>query len=225
MWRCSSASAPHGCATFLNRRKQQAPCIIFIDELDALGKAAQRWSRWAEHEEREQTLNQLLVEMDGFDSRKGVIIMAATNRPEILDPALLRPGRFDRQVLVDRPDIRGREAILKVHVQAHQACQRRGYASMLRGTTTGLCRRRPGQRGERGRPAGGTPQGKSAVEMDDFEEAINRLIAGLEKKQPGNEPKRSRKSLPTMRSGHALVAESLPQDRPGAQASPLFRGV
>ena len=92
----------------------QAPCIIFIDELDALGKA-RGINVMAGHDEREQTLNQLLVEMDGFESNKGVIIMAATNRPEILDPALLRPGRFDRQVLVDRPDINGREAILKIH--------------------------------------------------------------------------------------------------------------
>ena len=92
----------------------QAPCIIFIDELDALGKA-RGVNALGGNDEREQTLNQLLVEMDGFESNKGVIIMAATNRPEILDPALLRPGRFDRQVLVDRPDINGREAILKIH--------------------------------------------------------------------------------------------------------------
>ena len=92
----------------------QAPCIIFIDELDALGKA-RGMNVMGGHDEREQTLNQLLVEMDGFETNKGVIIMAATNRPEILDPALLRPGRFDRQVLVDRPDINGREAILKIH--------------------------------------------------------------------------------------------------------------
>jgi cell division protease FtsH len=92
----------------------QAPCIIFIDELDALGKA-RGMNVMGGHDEREQTLNQLLVEMDGFETNKGVIIMAATNRPEILDPALLRPGRLDRQVLVDRPDINGREAILKIH--------------------------------------------------------------------------------------------------------------
>ena len=92
----------------------QAPCIIFIDELDALGKA-RGMKVMGGHDEREQTLNQLLVEMDGFETNKGVIIMAATNRPEILDPALMRPGRFDRQVLVDRPDINGREAILKIH--------------------------------------------------------------------------------------------------------------
>src|SRR5205807_3018162 len=99
------------CAQAENR----APCIIFIAELDALGKT--RGSTLGSHDEREQTLNQLLVEMDGFDSNRGVIIMAATNRPETLDAALLRPGRFDRTVVVDRPDIVGREAILKVHVR------------------------------------------------------------------------------------------------------------
>ena len=94
----------------------KAPCIVFIDELDALGKARVQ-SPFGSHEEREQTLNQLLAEMDGFDSRKGVIIMGATNRPEVLDPALLRPGRFDRQVLVDKPDVKGREAILRIHAK------------------------------------------------------------------------------------------------------------
>ena len=94
----------------------KAPCIVFIDELDALGKVRMQ-SPMGGHEEREQTLNQLLSEMDGFDAKKGVIIMAATNRPEVLDPALLRPGRFDRQVLVDKPDVKGREAILKIHTR------------------------------------------------------------------------------------------------------------
>ena len=95
--------------------QEKAPCIIFIDEIDALGKVRAATPISGGHEERENTLNQLLVEMDGFDTRKGVILMAATNRPEILDPALLRPGRFDRHILVDRPDIKGREEILKVH--------------------------------------------------------------------------------------------------------------
>src|SRR5665647_1806207 len=101
--------------------KQKAPCIIFIDELDALGKA-RGFSAMGVHDEREQTLNQLLVEMDGFDPKVGVILMAATNRPEILDPALLRPGRFDRHVLVDRPDIKGREEILRVHIRGVKIC-------------------------------------------------------------------------------------------------------
>ena len=101
----------------------KAPCIVFIDELDALGKVRIQ-SPMGSHEEREQTLNQLLAEMDGFDARKGVIIMGATNRPEVLDPALLRPGRFDRQVLVDKPDVRGREEILRIHVKNGEARRR-----------------------------------------------------------------------------------------------------
>ena len=99
-----------------NQAEGKAPCIIFIDELDALGKVRIQ-TPMGSHEEREQTLNQLLAEMDGFDARKGIIIMAATNRPEVLDPALLRPGRFDRQVLVAKPDVRGREDILRIHVK------------------------------------------------------------------------------------------------------------
>jgi cell division protease FtsH len=99
-----------------SQAEQKAPCIIFIDELDALGRARVQ-SPMGSHEEREQTLNQLLAEMDGFDSRKAIIIMAATNRPEVLDPALLRPGRFDRQVLVDKPDVKGREEVLRIHTK------------------------------------------------------------------------------------------------------------
>ena len=103
-----------------SQAEAKAPCIVFIDELDALGKARVQ-SPMGSHEEREQTLNQLLAEMDGFDSRKAIIIMGATNRPEVLDPALLRPGRFDRQVLVDKPDVKGREEVLTIHVQAREA--------------------------------------------------------------------------------------------------------
>ena len=99
-----------------SQAEQKAPCIIFIDELDALGRARVQ-SPMGSHEEREQTLNQLLAEMDGFDSRKAIIIMAATNRPEVLDPALLRPGRFDRQVLVDKPDVKGRQEVLRIHTK------------------------------------------------------------------------------------------------------------
>ena len=99
-----------------SQAEAKAPCIVFIDELDALGKVRMQ-TPMGGHEEREQTLNQLLAEMDGFDGRKGIIIMGATNRPEVLDPALLRPGRFDRQVLVDKPDVRGREDILRIHVK------------------------------------------------------------------------------------------------------------
>ncbi len=131
----------------------KAPCIVFIDELDALGKTRVQ-SPLGSHEEREQTLNQLLAEMDGFDARKGVIIMAATNRPEVLDPALLRPGRFDRQVLVDKPDVNGREAILRIHAKARED----GADVDLRviaARTAGLRRRRSRQPGQRGGAARG----------------------------------------------------------------------
>ena len=128
----------------------QAPCIIFIDELDALGKA-RGMNVLGGNDEREQTLNQLLVEMDGFESNTGVIIMAATNRPEILDPALLRPGRFDRQVVVDRPDINGREAILKIHSRRCRSGAR-CRPPQDSGPHPRVRRGRPGQPGERGRP-------------------------------------------------------------------------
>jgi cell division protease FtsH len=114
--RCSSASARRGCATCSSRRAQKAPCIIFIDELDALGRARGAFGGGG-HDEKEQTLNQLLAELDGFDPREGLVLLAATNRPEILDPALLRAGRFDRQVLVDRPDKKGRVADPAVHMK------------------------------------------------------------------------------------------------------------
>ena len=97
------------------RAKRKAPCIVFIDELDAIGKSRSDRRHSGSHDEREQTLNQLLVEMDGFDPTKGLIVIAATNTPEVLDPALVRTGRFDRQVLIDRPDLRGREAVLRIH--------------------------------------------------------------------------------------------------------------
>ena len=123
--------------------KEQAPCIIFVDELDALGKA-RGLNPIGGHDEREQTLNQLLVEMDGFDPRAGVIIMAATNRPEILDPALLRAGRFDRHVAIDKPDIRGREAILHVHAQHVKLGPDVGFKENCR-DDPGICGSGPGQ--------------------------------------------------------------------------------
>ncbi len=126
----------------------KAPCIVFIDELDALGKIRVQ-SPMGGHEEREQTLNQLLAEMDGFDSRKGVIIMGATNRPEVLDPALLRPGRFDRQVLVDKPDVRGREAILRIHARERED-RAGGRSQGGRGADGRIRGRRPGEPRERG---------------------------------------------------------------------------
>jgi cell division protease FtsH len=203
--------------------KEKAPCIVFIDELDAIGKTrAGVTGMLGGHDEREQTLNQLLVEMDGFDSSKGVIIMAATNRPEVLDPALLRPGRFDRQIVVDKPDVRGREAILRVHVRA----VRLAPTVDLRV----IAARTPGFSGadlanivnEAALLA--ARKGKEAVEMADLEEAIDRVVAGLERK--------SRVLSETERDivahhelGHALVAFSLPHADPVHKVTIIPRGV
>src|SRR5438309_3236166 len=162
------------------KARAAAPAIIFIDELDALGKARGATPLMGGHDEREQTLNQLLVEMDGFDSRKGVCILSATNRPEILDPALLRPGRFDRQVLVDRPDLNGREEILRLHARKVRLSPNVNLRT--------IAARTPGFVGadlaniinEAALLA--AREDKDAIEMADLEEAIDRIIAGLEKK-------------------------------------------
>ncbi|MFZ5593930.1 MAG: ATP-dependent zinc metalloprotease FtsH [Pseudomonadota bacterium] len=200
----------------------QAPCIIFIDELDAMGKVRSVSPVAGGHEEREHTLQQLLVEMDGFDTRKGVIIMAATNRPEILDPALLRPGRFDRHILVDRPDIRGREDILRVH------CKNIKLAADA--DLKLLAARTPGFAGadlanivnEAALLA--ARRGKDAVDMNDFEEAINRIIAGLEKKRRVMN-KHEQEIVAYHESGHALVAESLPHADRVYRISIIPRGI
>ncbi|MDX1251789.1 MAG: ATP-dependent zinc metalloprotease FtsH [Gammaproteobacteria bacterium] len=200
----------------------QAPCIIFIDELDAVGKVRSVSPVAGGHEEREHTLQQLLVEMDGFDTRKGVIIMAATNRPEILDPALLRPGRFDRHILVDRPDIRGREDILRVHCKNIKLAQDADIKL--------LAARTPGFVGadlanivnEAALLA--ARRGKDAVDMSDFEEAINRIIAGLEKKRRVMS-KHEQEIVAYHESGHALVAESLPHADRVYRISIIPRGI
>ena len=197
----------------------KAPCIVFIDELDALGKARTQ-SPFGSHEEREQTLNQLLAEMDGFDSRKGVIIMGATNRPEVLDPALLRPGRFDRQVLVDKPDVKGREAILRIHVKGVKvgpdvdlkviAQRTAGFAGAdlanLVNEAALLAARFD----------------KPFVDRLDFESAIDRLIAGLEKKRVMSD--KERRIVAYHESGHAIVASVLPGLDPVHKISIVQRG-
>jgi len=199
----------------------QAPCIIFIDELDALGKARGA-NVMGGHDEQEQTLNQLLVEMDGFETNKGVIIMAATNRPEILDPALLRPGRFDRQVLVDRPDINGREAILKIHAR-----------SVVLGPEVDLHKiagRTPGFVGadlaniinEAALLA--ARKDKETVESADFDEAIDRVVAGLQKKSRMMNPQ-EKEIVAFHESGHAIVAESVEHADPVHKISVIPRGV
>ncbi|BBO71102.1 ATP-dependent zinc metalloprotease FtsH [Desulfosarcina alkanivorans] len=199
----------------------QAPCIIFIDELDGLGKA-RGMNVMGGHDEREQTLNQLLVEMDGFETNKGVIIMAATNRPEILDPALLRPGRFDRQVLVDRPDINGREAILKIHSK-----------NVVLGPEVDLrliAGRTPGFVGadlaniinEAALLA--ARNNKEIVELTDFDEAIDRVVAGLQKKNRVMNPK-EKEIVAFHESGHAIVAESVEHADPVHKISIIPRGI
>ena len=202
-----------------NQAEAKAPCIIFIDELDALGKVRIQ-TPMGSHEEREQTLNQLLAEMDGFDARKGIIIMAATNRPEVLDPALLRPGRFDRQVLVDKPDVRGREEILRIHVKNVKmsdavelkviAARTAGFAGAdlanLVNEAALLAARRD----------------KVAVDMKDFDEAIDRVVAGLEKKRVMNT--KERRIVAFHESGHAIVATVLPGLDPVHKISIVARG-
>jgi cell division protease FtsH len=197
----------------------KAPCIVFIDELDALGKVRVQ-SPIGSHEEREQTLNQLLAEMDGFDARKAIIIMGATNRPEVLDPALLRPGRFDRQVLVDKPDVKGREAVLRIHVRNVKlssevdlkkvAVRTAGFAGAdlanLVNEAALLAARRD----------------KTQVDMRDFDEAIDRLIAGLEKKRVMSS--KEREIVAYHESGHAIVATALPGTDPVHKISIVARG-
>ena len=201
--------------------KAKAPCIIFIDELDALGKA-RGMGGMGGHDEREQTLNQLLVEMDGFDPQVGVILIAATNRPEILDPALLRPGRFDRQVLVDRPDRTGREAILRVHLKKIK------YDPKL--DIERLANMTPGMVGadlanlvnEAALLA--VRRGKQQADMPEFQEAVERVVAGLEKKNRVINPK-EKKIVAYHELGHAIVAMSLPGTDPVHKITVIPRGI
>jgi cell division protease FtsH len=198
-----------------------APCIVFIDELDALGKARGA-NPLVGHDEREQTLNQLLVEMDGFDSRKGVIILAATNRPEILDLALLRPGRFDRQVLVDRPDLNGREAILKLHAKQVRLSPKVDLRTIAQRTPGFVGADLANVVNEAALLA--ARKDKDAVEMSDFEEAIDRVVAGLEKKNRLLNDK-EKEIVAYHESGHALVAASLPNADPVHRISIIPRGI
>ncbi len=203
--------------------KQQAPCIVFIDELDALGKSrASGGPIMGGNDEREQTLNQLLSEMDGFDANTGVIIIAATNRPEVLDPALRRPGRFDRQVVVDRPDKGGREAILRVHSRNVKLAE-----DVNLGTIAG---RTPGFAGadlanlvnEAALLA--ARQNRQAVTMADFNEAIERLVAGLEKRSRVlNETEK--KTVAYHEVGHAIIGALMPGAGKVEKISVVPRGV
>ncbi len=201
----------------------KAPCIIFIDELDAIGKKrAGNVPVSGGYDERENTLNQLLVEMDGFDAQIGVIIMGATNRPEVLDPALLRPGRFDRQVLVDRPDLRGREAIFRVHVRGlklgedvdlHKlAAETPGFAGA---EIANVCNEAALLASRRD---------SDKIEMIDFENAIERIIAGLEKKNKLINEK-ERRIVAYHESGHAIIGHFTPGADPVQKVSIVPRGI
>lgn len=200
---------------------QKAPCIVFIDELDALGKS-RGMNPLAGHDEREQTLNQLLVEMDGFDPNAGVIIMAATNRPEILDLALLRPGRFDRQIVVDRPDILGREAILKVHARKVKLAKEVDLRVIAARTPGFVGADLANVINEAALLA--ARAGKKAVMLEDLEEAIDRVVAGLEKKSRVLN-KKEKDIVAYHEAGHAIVAGSLTDVDPVHRVSIIPRGV
>jgi len=204
-----------------DQAKRNTPCIIFIDEIDAVGRHRGA-GLGGGHDEREQTLNQILVEMDGFDTNTSVIVMAATNRPDILDPALLRPGRFDRRVILDRPDINGRTAILKVHIKGKPlddsvnlevlAKQTAGFSGAdlanLVNEAAILAARR----------------GKKTIEMEELEESIDRVIAGPERKSRRISP-REKEITAYHEAGHAVVAKMLPHADPVHKISIVARGM
>ena len=201
--------------------KKNSPCIIFIDELDALGKA-RGIGGYGGHDEREQTLNQLLVELDGFDSNIGVILMAATNRPEVLDPALLRPGRFDRQVLVDRPDKEGRRKIIEVHLQRVKKIGELDL-DQLSAMTAGMVGADLANLVNEATLLAVRAK-KEKVEMAQFEEAVERIIAGLEKKNRLINPQ-ERKIVAYHELGHAIVSMSLPDTDPVQKITIVPRGI
>jgi cell division protease FtsH len=202
--------------------RQKAPAIIFIDELDALGRARGAGGFGGGHDEKEQTLNQLLVELDGFDASTGLVLLSATNRPEILDPALLRAGRFDRQVLVDRPDKIGRLQILKVHakkVKLAPGVELEQVAALTPGFTGADLANLVNEAALMA-----TRRNADAVTLEDFNQAIERLIAGLEKRNRLLNP-RERRIVAHHELGHALVAMSLPDTDPVHKISIIPRGV
>ena len=200
----------------------KAPAIIFIDELDALGRARGIGPYAGGHDEKEQTLNQLLVEMDGFDSRSGLVILAATNRPEILDPALLRAGRFDRQILVDRPDKKGRVEILRVHLK-HTKLAPDVDPEKVAALTPGFTGADLANLANEATLLA-TRRGGDAVTMADFTNAVERMVAGLEKRNRLLNPK-EREIVAYHEMGHTLVALTLPGTDPVHKVSIIPRGV
>jgi cell division protease FtsH len=202
--------------------KEHAPCIIFIDELDALARARGSGQMQGGHDEREQTLNQLLGEMDGFDSGQGIILLAATNRPETLDPAILRPGRFDRQVLVDRPDKKGRLHILQVHtepIKLDREVELEQVATITPGFTGADLANLANEAALLA-----TRRGRDAVTMEDFNNAIERIVAGLEKRNRVLNEK-ERRVVAHHELGHAVVANSLTGVDPVHKVSIIPRGI
>ena len=223
-------SGPPGCATCSRmpsprhpaQANRQAPCIIFIDELDAVGKNRSQSIAIGSNDERENTLNQLLTEMDGFDANTGIIIMGATNRPEVLDPALLRPGRFDRQILVDRPDLKGRVEIFAVHTRGVTLDDRVDFHKLAAETPgfagaeiANVCNEAALLASRRNR---------QTVTQNDFQDAIERVIAGLEKKNKLINP-HERRVVAYHESGHAIVGHFTPGADPVQKVSIIPRGI
>ncbi|MGZ8143122.1 MAG: ATP-dependent zinc metalloprotease FtsH [Methylosarcina sp.] len=205
-----------------DQARNKAPCIIFIDELDAIGRSRGGPVVMGGHDEREQTLNQLLTEMDGFDTSVGVIVMAATNRPEVLDKALLRAGRFDRQIIVDKPDLQDRIEILKLHTKRLTMAQDIDI-SVIAKRTPGLVGADLANIANEAAILA-TRNGHDKVEMSDFEAAIDRILAGPEKKNRVLTPDEKRR-VAYHEAGHALVAESVPTGQPVHKISIIPRGV
>lgn len=202
--------------------RNQAPCIIFIDELDAIGRTRGGPVMIGGHDEREQTLNQLLTEMDGFDTSVGVVVMAATNRPEVLDKALLRAGRFDRQIVVDKPDLRDRVEILKLHTKALTLAKDIDLSIVARRTPGLVGADLANIANEAAIMA--TRVGHDKVEKEDFESAIDRILAGPEKKNRVLNPDEKRR-VAFHEAGHAMVAEHVPTGQPVHKISIIPRGV
>ena len=202
--------------------KEKAPCIIFIDEIDAVGRSRGKGAMMGANDERENTLNQLLVEMDGFATDKGVILMAATNRPDVLDSALLRPGRFDRQIMVDKPDLKGRIDIFKVHTKNLSLSPDVNLKALASQT--------PGFAGAEIANAANeaallaSRREKQSIEMKDFEDAIERVVAGLEKKNKVINP-RERQIVAYHEAGHAIVSWMMPENDPVQKISIVPRGM
>lgn len=202
--------------------REKAPCIIFIDEIDAIGRARGRGAMQGGNDERENTLNQLLVEMDGFSTDKGVILMAATNRPDVLDSALLRPGRFDRQIGIDRPDLKGRKAIFRVHlrtIKTEEGVSAEVLAEMTPGFAgadiANICNEAALVAARRN---------KKAVDLDDFNYALDRIIGGLEKKNKLISPE-EKKIIAYHEAGHAVCGWFLPHASPLVKVTIVPRGV